>query len=376
MRTRIPQAAFCLLAILLARSGRCQDDGDGQNWNETKRVFREILEQRTSQATAPADRAGPEVPVEETTSSETDLRKVVVALFEAYEREDAGGFVAHVHPSFSARDDSGNDYRFADLPRALADDFEILDRIRFEVFVGQTTAQADDARAQTEVRWSRRAWIQTGGQEWILQDQRSVFQFDRAAGSEGFQLSRIFGDSIFALANQRGQVVADEGTIDGERITEPTVLDRFVGVVQEEPAESEAAPASAPSTVVTGSFSTEQGFLDFDGQNFPAGCVVFPAADNNFRCSALGDIWGCNGATIREITALFANLDAVDEVPAPPYPASTTLIQNAADVGRLFAVQTNIGFFAAYQITAIDLTGPIIYTIRYKYQPNGSRKMK
>ncbi|MBI4616936.1 MAG: hypothetical protein HY720_25210 [Planctomycetes bacterium] len=355
---------------------------DGEDWSERKRVLRELLDRELSapetKEAAPADRAAGEEPIVETAAREIDLRDVVVALFEAYEREDAGGFVAHVHPGFSARDDSGNDYRRADLPRALADDFEVLERIRFSVFVGQTILQQDGMRAEAEVRWTRLAMTQVGAREWILLDQRSVFQFDRSGDGESFLLSRIFGDTIFALANPRGQVVASEGTLDGERIAEPLVFDRFLGVVEpEQPAASEPAPAAAGSTVVTGSFSTQRGYLDFDAQNFPLVCAFYLAADNDFRCFALNTIWGCNGATIRDISGMFANLDAVDAVPAPPYPASVGLNQNATDVGRLFAVRTNIGFFAAYEITGFDPASPPgTYTIRFKYQPNGTRNMK
>ncbi|MBI4618351.1 MAG: hypothetical protein HY720_32435 [Planctomycetes bacterium] len=301
---------------------------------------------------------------------EEDLRRLVTSLFESYEREDVGGFMEYVHPSFNARDRTGNDYRYSDLPRALTDDFEILEKVQFTVFVGQTTVQEDGARAETEVRWSRKALVQTGGQEWELLDQRSVFQFDRGSG---LLLSRIFGDSIFGLADRLGQIVADRGTLDGQPIEEPLTLDRFQGVVQPEE-QPISEPTPAPSTIVEGTFSLQQGFLDFDAQNFDPGCSGIPDADFDFQCASPGWIDGKNGAELMRIDPDFpGGLDTVVVLPDPPYNTNENLGGGGGDIGKMFAYKTSQGLFGAFQITNVAAA---VYTIRFKHQKNGSKNLR
>lgn len=154
------------------------------------------------------------------------LEARIAGLFEAYEREDPGGFVRQVHPRFAGSDRSGNAYRTADLPRALSDDFAILDRVRFEVHVGRLRIQDDGRTALAPVRWSRRALVEVGGREWIVRAGRSVLVLERDRDG-GWRLAGLHGDPLFALADRRGRILATEGEIDGEPIRTPVVLDRW-----------------------------------------------------------------------------------------------------------------------------------------------------
>lgn len=365
-----------LLILSLGALVSAQDEArprEGRSLSEATRWLRVVEPE-------PEPESGvPDVPIDV-----IDFQLLVREIFEAYERESVGDFMMHMHPGFNARDRTGNDYRYADLPRAVADDFAILSRVRFTVFVGQIQVVRDGNRAQVEIRWSRRLWVEIGGEEILLEDQRSVFQFERRGSGQGFGLSRIFGDSIFGLADRRGVITIDRGTLDGRAIDEPIRLDRFQGIlrpplVQRFSSGGGGGPAPSP-TIVTGTFQIRQGLMEWDSQVFPNTFVPLPGNDTSWQ-PFLGLPTGFifpTGGTIREITGMFANLDAVTVLPAPPYGETPTLNETAADVGRLFAVRTDQGFFLAFEITAF-VAGPFPageWTIRFRYQADGSRSMQ
>ncbi|MBI4614927.1 MAG: nuclear transport factor 2 family protein [Planctomycetes bacterium] len=338
----------------------------------------------------PEPEAAPEPPSPAPPIDLADFHLLVREIFEAYERESVGAFAALIHPDFLARDRTGNDYRYADMPRALSDDFEILERIAFTVFVGQVTVESDGGRAQVEVRWSRRARVEIGGQEIIVTDQRSVFQFDRPPGGTGFLLSRIFGDPIFGLADRRGEITVDRGTLDGELIRVPILLDRFQGIVRPPLVQRDQDGGAGgggggggppPSTILLGTNTILEGQINFDTQVFQNSFLPFlPGADIQWSPNP-GPLTGFilpSLGTVREITGMFANLDAIAVLPAPPYADLPALNENAADVGRLFAVQTDQGFFCGFEITAYNpLPAPAgEWTLRFKYQTDGTRNLQ
>ncbi len=154
------------------------------------------------------------------------LEDRIAGLFLAYEREDIGGFLRQVDPTFAGSDRSGNAHRAADLPRALADDFAILDRVRFEATVGRLRIEEDGRTAWAPVRWSRRALVEIGGAEWIVRAHRSVLVLVRGPSGD-WRLAGLHGDPLFALAGFSGRILATEGDLDGEPIRKPVELDRF-----------------------------------------------------------------------------------------------------------------------------------------------------
>ncbi len=394
----MPCAVAQDLDELYRRMQAGDEEARREYWSRKKGAMREIFEQ-AYQGTldeAPAPAAGRDQPApgsgtpadqptgRPVTELASALQLSVVALFNAYEQESIGGFLELVHASFSARDRSGTDYRQSDLPRVLSDDFAILGRIGFVVQVEQPQIQADGKRAQVEVTWSRRALVETGGQEWILLDQRSILQFEADAGGR-FLLTAIFGDPIFAIARPTGEIAVTEGTIDGAAVTRPVTLTRESGIVvvvvaQQPAAVQPAAPAAAAvfNAPITGTETFAQSHVDFDAQVFPRSCVPVPAgADIDFRCYSGASIDIENGAQILRIDALFSGIESVQEAPAPPYTSlSHPLTLSLSDVGQLFAVQTSTGKFALFAITNFDNDGPPTYTIAYKYQADGSRRFK
>ncbi len=391
----LPSATAQTLDELYRRMQAGDEEARREYWTRKKGTMREIFEQAyqgTLDETTPAggsgtspDASGTPAADDRTGPSMAELANAlklsVVALFNAYEQESIGGFLALVDASFAARDRNGTDYRQSDLPRVLSDDFAILERIAFTVQVEQPAIQSDGKRAQVEVTWSRRAWVQTGGQEWILLDQRSTFQFEAGAGGQ-FLLAAIFGDPIFAIARPQGHIVVTEGTIDGKTVTDPVTLDRNVGIVvvqnpTEQPAAVAPTPSSPPSaTVLTKQELVKLSRLDLDSQTKSDVCDALAGADIDFSCGQFGTITVQNGAQILALKSLFpGGFNSVTELPQPPYGADPiSLTSSASDVGELYAIRTSEGKFAILAIVGFQPGEPPIYAIVYKVQTNGSRQ--
>lgn len=148
-----------------------------------------------------ARRGGP--PPDET-SDESDVKRAVERLFEAYEREDVERFLADVDPEFAGADRTGNAYRFADLPRALRDDFERMERIVFRVQVDPPIVRATEGTAQVDVEWSVRFLSESGRGETLLSNEKSVLNF-RKSSQGAWKLVSLAGSPLFGVANRSGE---------------------------------------------------------------------------------------------------------------------------------------------------------------------------
>lgn len=133
------------------------------------------------------------------------IPRAIRDLFKAYEDEDVQAFMAHVHPDFSGNDRTGNDYRSADLPRALRDDFAVMQRTRFDVRSGPPLVDEAKGSARVDVEWGLRFLPETGGDEQVLAGERSVLTFMRTPEGE-WKLFSITGAPIFGVADREGKV--------------------------------------------------------------------------------------------------------------------------------------------------------------------------
>lgn len=370
--SRFPAALALAVGFLLGPAATAQE------WNDRKPDAADFFESAFAGRSAPPPGAAA---TREEPRPDLDLvRRLIVLLFEAYERQSVAEFLALVAPGFAARDRSGTDYRLADLPRVLDDDFAIFVRTEHDVFVGQAVLQADGSRVEYPVRWSRRAWAAMGGQESIQRDQRSVLRFVRSPDL-AWRLVAIFGDPLFGLADRRGRIVLDRGTFDGQAIGQPIVLDRYVGVVEQEEDAVPAAPAAPVVVVIRGVFAGRDIDVEFDNQSFVVGfgCTAPPGGiDFQLACGAAfppGNINPANGAQILELPA-GTNINSVAQAPPAGYAGVAIALSNPpnTDIGRAFAFITDIGHFGLFRIVAVD--GANNYTFEFIYQPDGSRQFQ
>ncbi|MBI4614387.1 MAG: hypothetical protein HY720_12310 [Planctomycetes bacterium] len=137
---------------------------------------------------------------------EGELSRIVARLFAAYEREDASALLALVGSAFVSGDSSGNGYRYADVPRALADDFEGLERIRFNVKIDPPLVQAGGNEAQVAVEWGRRAFHVEEGEERVVSERRSTIHLAREGEGGMWRIVAVYGEPIFALSNREGRI--------------------------------------------------------------------------------------------------------------------------------------------------------------------------
>ncbi len=370
------RSILAALFALLAPGTPAQDQDWSAKKEEAVRYFQEVFQGR---APSGAQDPGPGQPAQGTAAADSEpIRRLVTDLFQDYEREDVGGFIADLSPTFSSADRTGNDYRFSDMPRALADDFAILDGVRFEgVKVDQPLVQRDGKKIQVDVRWNRRAFVQVGGSEWILSDQRSTFVLEPAADGR-MLLGRIFGDAIFGLAQRQGHIVANDGTIDGERIGQPVLLDRTTGVLKPTAGTPDGGgngggngpgpgPTPTPSTTITGTITVAAADLDFDAQSFPPCLSPTPGGtDFEFNCTP-NQIQPTGGAGLQVANG---GIDTITAAPAGGYSGAGVA---PIPVGRAFFFQTGKRNYGAFEVVSFSGT---TYTIRYKYQPNGSTDLR
>jgi len=152
------------------------------------------------------------------------IRDALVELFTAYEREDSEGFLNYVSPDFRSLDNSGKSYSLAQLERSLLDDFRNLAGIEFRVDAEPPLGSHDLARVK--MRWSRRATLAVGGQEWLLKQRSSTLVFRYDKGAERYLLTSIQGDDIFGLSAPTGEITIPKGSIvEGKSVTQETTVD-------------------------------------------------------------------------------------------------------------------------------------------------------
>lgn len=150
------------------------------------------------------------------------LKKAMAALLMYTRQQSLMRFMQYVDRGFNGLDDTRNRHNYALLRTSVRDDFRILDGLRFQMFVRAMYIQKDRQKARVETRWSRRALLARTSQEWIVKHQASTLIFRGHAGATpGWKLFATEGDPLFGLANFRGMIRVDRGTLDGKRVREP-----------------------------------------------------------------------------------------------------------------------------------------------------------
>ncbi len=284
-----------------------------------------------------------------------EVRRAFMELLRAYMAEDRAGFMRLVSKDFE-----GNESALED---AISDDFRYLDNIRIEPQISRV-AQFDRSY---EVYFNFNRQVQSSRSGQILRDSAaSVAGFVREG--EGFKLSRLAAPLIFGLSG--ASEVATSVTAESVGRTVIT-LDPRTGIVHT--GTQGALPGGSSSSVETGSatlFASNNPCTAFafdGGDTFPGqDCLgAFPDGDLRIEFNLMFLRAG------NQAQLLGSGFDATSQAPAGGYGGGPFVVA----AGHVYAFQLLSGKYAILEITGVSHVGPgqNNISIRYKYQPDGSR---
>lgn len=284
-----------------------------------------------------------------------EVRQAFMELLRAYMAEDRAGFMRRVSKDFE-----GNESALED---AISDDFRYLDNIRIEPRINRV-AQFDKSY---EVYFNFNRQVQSSRSGQILRDSAaSVAGFVREG--EGFKLSRLAAPLIFGLSGASEVATSVTGESVGRTVI---TLDPRTGNANT--GTQGSLPGGSSSSVETGSatlFASNNPCTAFafdGGDTFPGqDCLgAFPDGDLRIEINLMFLRAG------NQAQLLGTGFDATTQAPSGGYGGGPFVVA----AGHVYAFQLLSGKYAILEITSVSPVAPgqNNISIRYKYQPDGSR---
>ncbi len=284
-----------------------------------------------------------------------EVRRAFIELLRAYTAEDRAGFMRLVSKDFE-----GNESALED---AISDDFRYLDNIRIEPQINRV-AQFDKSY---EVYFTFNRQVQSSRSGQILRDSAaSVAGFVREG--EGFKLSRLAAPLIFGLSGASEVATSVTGESVGRTVI---TLDPRTGTANT--GTQGSLPGGSSSSVETGSatlFASNNPCTAFafdGGDTFPGqDCLgAFPDGDLRIEFNLMFLRAG------NQAQLLGTGFDATTQAPSGGYGGGPFVVA----AGHVYAFQLLSGKYGILEITSVSPVAPgqNNISIRYKYQPDGSR---